>query len=336
MCIHAAKIDNEEESMKRPWLQLLLSVALLALVNAAWAQSYPTRPVRFIVPFPPAGANDVIARLLAVPLNEILGQPLVIDNRGGANTIIGTDLAAKASPDGHTILIVPGSFAINVSLYKKLPYDSIRDFSPVAMIGNGAYLIVVHPSLPVKSAADLIVLAKQKPGEIRYGSSGIGNVTHLAAELFNMMAGTKMLNVTYKGGGPVMTDLLAGRVSVFFSTVATAAPQIKAGKLRAIGATTAEPSAAFPEIPPVAQTGLPGYEVSGWYGILAPAATPNPVIVTLNKAVRAALARPDLKARLLSLGVDTVDMTPEQFHGVLRAEIEKWGKVVRALNLTAE
>jgi len=318
------------------WLRALLFIALFACLNGVWAQAYPVRPVRFIVPFPPAGANDIIARLLAVPLSEMLGQQFVVDNRGGANTIIGTDLTAKASPDGYTILIVPGSFAINISLYKKLPYDSVRDFAPVVMIGNGAYVIVVHPSLPVTSAAELIALARQKPGEISYGSSGIGNVTHLAAELFNMMAGTKMLNVPYKGGGPVMIDLLAGRVSVFFSTVSTAAAHIKAGKLRAIGATTAEPSAAFPDIPPVARTGLPGYEVSGWYGILAPAGTPKAAIDRLNMATRAALSKPELKGKLLGVGVETVDSTPEQFGRFLRTEIGKWGQVVKTLNISAE
>lgn len=322
--------------MRLMWLRTLLSMALFACLNGAWAQTYPAQPVRFIVPFPPAGANDTIARLLAVSLSEMLGQQFVIDNRGGANTIIGTDLAAKASPDGHTILIVPGSFAINVSIYKKLPYDSVRDFAPVVMIGNGAYMIVVHPSLPVKSAAELIALAKQKPAEIRYASSGVGNVTHLAAELFNMMAGTKMLHVPYKGGGPVMIDLLAGRVSVFFSTVSTAASHVRSGKLRAIGATTAEPSAAFPDVPPVARTGLPGYEVSGWYGILAPAGTPQAAIDTLNKATRAALSKPELKGKLLAVGVEAVETTSGQFRQFLLAEMKKWDKVVKALNITAQ
>lgn len=316
-------------------LRTLLLAMACTCIHAGWAADYPARPVRFIVPFPPGGANDTIARLLGEPLTRTLGQQLVIDNRGGANTIIGTNITAKASPDGYTILIVPGSFAINASLYRKLPYDSRRDLMPVVMIGKGAYVIVVHPSLPVKSAADLIALAKRKPGEIRYASSGVGNVTHVAAALFNMMAGTEMLHVPYKGGGPVMIDLLAGRVSVFFSTVSTAIPQIKAGKLRAIGATTAQPSAALPDVPPVAQTGLPGYEVSGWYGILTPAGTPKAVIDKLNQAVRTVLRQPELKRQLLARGVETVDMTPEQFGGVLRAEFEKWSKVVKALNITA-
>ncbi|MBI3043733.1 MAG: tripartite tricarboxylate transporter substrate binding protein [Betaproteobacteria bacterium] len=322
--------------MRLTWLGTVLVAISFTCIHAARAEVYPARPVRFIVPFPPGGANDTIARLLAEPLTEMLGQQFVIDNRGGANTIIGTSIVAKASPDGYTILIVPGSFAINASLYRKLPYDSRRDFVPVAMIGNGAYVVVVHPSLPVKSAAELIALAKRRPGEIRYASSGVGNVTHVAAALFNMMAGTEMLHVPYKGGGPVMIDLLAGRVSVFFSTVSTAIPQIKAGKLRVIGATTAQPSAALPDVPPVAQTGLPGYEVSGWYGILAPAGTPKAAIGRLNQAVRAVLRQPELKRQLLARGVETVDMTPEQFGGVLHAEFEKWGKVIKALNITAD
>jgi tripartite-type tricarboxylate transporter receptor subunit TctC len=321
--------------MRQLWLRILLLAMAFTCIHAGWAAEYPARPVRFIVPFPPGGANDTIARLLAQPLTETLGQQFVIDNRGGANTIIGTSIVAKASPDGYTILIVPGSFAINASLYRKLPYDSRRDFVPVVMIGNGAYVVVVHPSLPVKSAAELIALAKRKPGEIRYASSGVGNVTHVAAALFNMMAGTEMLHVPYKGGGPVMVDLVAGRVSVFFSTVSTAIPQIKAGKLRAIGATTVQPSAALPDVPPVAQSGLPGYEVSGWYGILAPTGTPKARISTLNRAVRDALKQPEVKRQLLARGVETVDMTPEQFGALLREEFEKWGKVVKALNITA-
>jgi len=296
--------------MRLTWLRTALLAISFTCIHAAWAQVYPARPVRFIVPFPPGGANDTIARLLAEPLTEMLGQQFVIDNRGGANTIIGTSIEAKASPDGYTILIVPGSFAINASLYSKLPYDSRRDFVPVSMIGNGAYVVVVHPSLPVKSAAELIALAKRRPGEIRYASSGVGNVTHVAAALFNMMAGTEMLHVPYKGGGPVMIDLLAGRVSVFFSTVSTAIPQIKAGKLRAIGATTAQPSAALPDVPLVAQTGLPGYEVSGWYGILAPAGTPKAAIGRLNQAVRAGLGPAHRSARPFTQPTQAMALRP--------------------------
>ena len=319
--------------MKLEYRRALLALALFPLLGSAWAQSYPTRPVRFIVPFPPGGANDTIARLLSPALSEVLGQQVVIDNRGGANTIIGTDITAKAAPDGQTILIVPGSFSINVSLYKKLPYDSRKDFAPVVMIGNGAYMIVVHPSLPVKTAADLVALAKQKPEEIRYGFSGVGNVTHLAGELFNMMAGTKMLGVPYKGGGPVMIDLLAGRLSVFFSTVSTASAHVKAGRLRAIGATTAQPSAAFPDVPPVSRSGLPGYEVSGWYGILVPAGTPKDRIDILNKAVRAVLARPDLRGKLGALGIEPVDSSPDELRRFIATDIQKWAKVIKAINL---
>jgi tripartite-type tricarboxylate transporter receptor subunit TctC len=320
--------------MKRMLLAIALACAVYAPV--ACPAGYPTRPVRFIVPVPPGGANDIIARLVSPPLTEALGQQFVVDNRGGANTIIGTELTAKATPDGYTIEIVPGSFAINASLYQHLPYDTVRDFAPVVMIGNGAYIIVVHPSLPVHNAGELIALAKKEPGRIRYGSSGIGNVTHLAGELFNRMAGTKMLNVPYKGGGPVMNDLLAGRVQVFFSTVSTAAAHVRAGRLRAIGATTAEPSAAFPDVPPVSKSGLPGYVVSGWYGILVPAGTPRAVINTLNRAVRTAVHRPDVKSRLVSLGIDPVDETPEQFGALIKSEIAKWGKLVRSLDLKVD
>lgn len=307
-----------------------------AFATAEAAQPYPSRPIRFIVAFPPGGANDVIARTLSVKLTEDLGQQLVVDNRGGANTIIGTDLAAKAAPDGHTILIVPGSHAINPGLYPKLPYDSLKDFAFVTLLGPGAYVLVVHPAVPAKTTRELIGLAKSQPGKILFGSSGVGNVTHLAGELFSDMAGVKFVHVPYKGGGPGMTDLIAGRISLYFATVAVSRPHIQAGRLRAIGVTTAKRSAAMPEVPTIAESGLPGYEVSGWYGIVAPAGTPRPVVNRLHAAFAKVLALEEVKERLLGLGVEAAPRPGEEFRRYVEAEIAKWSKIVRALNIRAE
>ncbi|MBI3069327.1 MAG: tripartite tricarboxylate transporter substrate binding protein [Betaproteobacteria bacterium] len=295
----------------RPYCSLGTAALALGLAcafaTAEAAQPFPSRPIRFIVAFPPGGANDVIARTLSVKLTEDLGQQLVVDNRGGANTIIGTDLAAKAAPDGHTILIVPGSHAINPGLYPKLPYDSLKDFAFVTLLGPGAYVLVVHPAVPAKTG-----------------------------ELFSDTAGVKFVHVPYKGGGPGMTDLIAGRISLYFATVAVSRPHIQAGRLRAIGVTTAKRSAAMPEVPTIAESGLPGYEVSGWYGIVAPAGTPRPVVNRLHAAFAKVLALEEVKDRLLGLGVEAAPRPGEEFRRYAEAEIAKWGKIVRALNIRAE
>jgi len=316
----------------------------LALLAALWvigapvphAQSYPVRPVRLVVPYPPGGANDVIARLIAPGLGERLGRQIVVDNRGGANTIIGSELVAKAAPDGYTLLMVAAGHAINPSLYRKLPYDAARDFSPVVLIGDGAYVLVAHPALGVTSASELIAVARNKPGHITYASSSIGNFTHLAAELFNSLAGVKMLHVPYKGGGPAMTDLLGGRVMVFFSTVAVARPHLQSGKIRGLGVTTARRSAALPTLPTIADSGLPGYAVSGWYGVVAPAATPGAVISRLNAETRSVLRLTDIREKLLGAGVDAVDAPVEQFGQLITGELARWGKVIKSLDITPD
>ncbi|MDP2707011.1 MAG: tripartite tricarboxylate transporter substrate binding protein, partial [Burkholderiales bacterium] len=273
-------------------MKRLLNLLLLAIVCAAlpvFAQPFPSRPVRLVVPYPPGGANDIVARLLAPSMGAQLGQNVVVDNRGGANTIIGSELVATASPDGHTILIIAAGHAINPSLYHNLPYNTARDFAAIALVGDGAYVLVAHPSLALASSADLIALAKSKPGQIAYASSSIGNLTHLAAELFSSLAGIKMLHVPYKGGNPAMLDLLGGRVSVFFSTVAVARPHLQTGRIKGLGVTTARRSLALPDVPTIAESGLPGYAVSGWYGLVAPAATPKAAIGRLHSVVQVAL-----------------------------------------------
>lgn len=312
----------------------LLSV--MAVAGAAHAQGYPNRPVRVVVPYPPGGANDTVARLLAPKVGEQLGQQLVVDNRGGANTIIGTDLVAKAAPDGYTLLIVAGGQAATPALYPKLPYDTARDFAPLVQIGDGAYVLVAHPSAGVSTVPELIAAAKAKPGQLVYASSSIGNLTHLSAELFCSLAGVKMLHVPYKGGGPAMLDLLGGRVAVFFSTVAVARPHIQSGKIKGLGVTTARRSIALPSQPTIAEAGLPGFEVSGWYGMVAPAKTPAAVIERINSTVRVALRQADMREKLLASGVEAVDVSAEQFTRHLHAELAKWDKVLKPLRIVLD
>lgn len=320
-------------------MKRLLNLLLLAIACAAspgFAQPFPSRPVRLVVPYPPGGANDIVARLLAPSMGAQLGQNVVVDNRGGANTIIGSELVATAAPNGHTILIIAAGHAINPSLYHNLPYNTARDFAAIALVGDGAYVLVAHPSLALASSADLIALAKSKPGQIAYASSSIGNLTHLAAELFNSLAGIKMLHVPYKGGNPAMLDLLGGRVSVFFSTVAVARPHLQTGRIKGLGVTTARRSLALPDVPTIAESGLPGYAVSGWYGLVAPAATPKAAIGRLHSVVQVALRQAEIREKLLGVGIEVVDATTAQFGELITAEFAKWDKVVKPLGITPE
>lgn len=314
---------------------LLCALAVLpsAVAHAQWT---PNRPVRLVVPYPPGGANDIVGRMLAQKMTERLGQNFVVDNRGGGNTIIGSELVAKAPADGHTLLMVAAGHAINPSLYPKLPYNTAKDFAPVALVGDGAYVLVAHPGAGVSTVGELVSLAKAKPGQVTYASSSIGNLTHLAAELFASLAGAKMLHVPYKGGGPAMVDLLGGRVSIFFSTVAVARPNIQSGKVRALGVTTPRRSLALPNVPSIAEAGLPGYEVSGWYGMVVPSATPKAAIAALHAAVQHGIAQPDIKERLLGVGVEAVEMSSAQFGARIDADIAKWNKVVPPLKIKVE
>ena len=314
----------------------LLAAPAIAAVMPAAAQQFPWRPLRLIVPYPPGGANDTIVRFLAPGLTDLLGQQVVVDNRGGGNTIIGSELVAKAAPDGHTVLMIAAGHAINPSIYPKLPYDTARDFAPVVLIGDGAYVLVAHPSLGAVSVPELIALAKAKPGQITYASSSIGNLTHLAAELFSSLAGVRMLHVPYKGGGPAMLDLLGGRVSVFFSTVAVARPHLQSGRIKGLGVTTPRRSVALPDMPTIAEAGLPGYAASGWYGLVAPAGTPRAAIERLNGAVRSAMRPAEMKEKLAGVGVEAVDAPPAQFGELITADIAKWEKIVKPLKIVPE
>jgi len=318
------------------WLRVLLAAAAVATALPAFAQSFPSRPVRMVVPYPPGGANDIVARLLSPSMSQQLGQNVIVDNRGGGNTLIGSEIVAKSAPNGYTLLVVAAGHAINPALYAKLPYDTARDFVPVALFGDGAYVFVAHPGAGVSSSAELIALAKAKPGQIAYASSSTGNLTHLAAELFNSLSGIKMLHVPYKGGNPAMADLLGGRVSVFFSTVAVARPHLQSGKIKGLGVTTAKRTPALPNVPPIAESGLPGYEVSGWYGLVAPAKTPPAAIAKLYDAVRGALRQPDIREKLLGVGVEVVPSTTAEFGKRIDTDIAKWIRVARPLGISME
>jgi tripartite-type tricarboxylate transporter receptor subunit TctC len=310
-----------------------LAIASGVVTAAEWA---PKRPVRLIVPFPPGGAVDSVARIAVLGLPERLGQQVVIDNRAGANGIIGSDLTAKAVPDGQTILIVPSAHAITPTVTRKLPYDTIKDFAPIGLVGNGAYVLVVGPSLPAKTVGDFVALAKTRPGQLNYAFTGHGNATHLAGELFKVLAGIDMVAVNYKGGGPAMVDVMGGHVAAFFAGVSSSTPHIKAGKLRALGVTTARRSAALPDVPTIAEAGVPGYEVDGWYGLLAPALTPPAVIARFNRELTQLLATTDMKERLLNVGIDAHASTPAEFRDRIARDITRWAEVVKKAKIPVE
>jgi tripartite-type tricarboxylate transporter receptor subunit TctC len=290
-----------------------------------------------IVPFPPGGPNDILGRVIGAELSRQFNQQVVIDNRGGAGGTIGTDLAAKAAPDGYTLLLGgTASMAINPGLMAKLPYDAVNDFALITLLATAPSLLVVHPSLPVKTVRDLIVLAKAKPGTLNYASAGIGTPPHLAGELFKAMAGVSLVHVPYKGGGPALTDLLAGQVELYFSGISSALQLARDGKVRPIAVTSLKRTAVAPELPTIAEAGVPGYEVGNWYAVVAPARTPAPVIARLNGELVKATRNAEIKRRFLELGADPVGSTPEELAKYQRAEIEKWAKVIKSAGIKPE
>ncbi len=300
--------------------------ALPALAQPA----YPARPIRFIVPFPPGGGNDIVGRIVAVKLGEGLGQQVVVDNRGGAGGTLGTDTTAKAAPDGHTLLINNISLAVNHTLIPRLPYDTLRDLAPVSLIGRQANIVVVHPAVAAKSVNELLALARAKPGQINYGSGGIGTASHLATELLKLMTRTEMAHVPYKGLGPALTDLIGGRLQIIISTMASALPQIKAERLRPLAVTTAQRSQFFPQIPTMDEAGVKGYEFSTWYGLLVAAGTPRSIVARLNSETARALDSMLVKEQFGTQGLEATHSTPEAFGAYLRTEVAKWGKVIVA------
>ena len=305
--------------------------AFAAASVAASAQAYPDRPIRFVVPFPPGGAADLTGRTLGRALGERLGQPLVLDNRGGAGGTIAAEIVAGAPPDGYTVLFATmGTQVINPHLYSKLRYDPIRDFAPVSLTHVTPRVLVVHPSVNANSVMELIALAKRSPGTLTFGSAGNGSSSHLSGELFNAMAGTSMTHVPYKGSGPAATDLLAGRISMSFDSIAVYKDYIVLGKLRALGVTTVNRSDALPSVPTIAEAGLPGYDISNWLGVLVPARTPPAIIARLNAEIRHANNDAETKKQLLALGIEPVHSTPEAFAQLIRADLAKWGKIVKA------
>jgi putative tricarboxylic transport membrane protein len=308
-------------------------IAAALFVVPAVAQNYPAGPLRIVVPFTPGGGTDILARLIAQKLNESWGQPVVVDNRPGAAGTVGTAFVAKAAGDGHTLLIVPAGYAGNPGLYKNLPYDQTRDLAPVSWLASGPLTLVVHPSLPAKSVKELIAFARARPGEINFGSSGAGTLPHLSAELFNSMSGIKMVHIPYKGAGAAVTDVMAGRVPIYFMNILQSLSLIKAGKLRALGVTTPERTPIAPDIPSIAEAGLKGYDMTNWYGLLAPAATPRDAIVKLNAEVVRILKLPELTNRLADDGMTVVASSPERFAEFLARETDKFTKVIEAAGI---
>jgi tripartite-type tricarboxylate transporter receptor subunit TctC len=315
-----------------------LSIALAAAVFAvgALAQGYPAKPVKIIVPYPPGGPTDIVARVVAQKLSEQTGQQFVVDNRGGAGGNIGAEAVARSPADGYTLLVATTAHAINRTLFKQMSYDLMKDFVPISQLTAGPLVIVANPALPATNVKELIALAKSKPGELAFASSGPGQSTHLAAELFDTMAGIKMTHVPYKGSAPALTDTMGGQTSLFFDTMLSAMPHVRSGKLRALAVTSAQRSPAAPDIPTVAESGLPGYEAIAWNGLLAPAGTPKEVVARLNAEVKKALEVPEIKERFAAQGFAAAWSPPEKYAAFLDAEVDKWGKVVKVSGATVD
>ena len=321
---------------RRNFLDLAAGAAALPAVSRiAWAQAYPTRPVRLIAPFPAGGVVDLFSRLIGQPLSERLGQPVIIENRAGADGNVGTEAVVRASPDGYTLLLITSTNAINQTLYDKLNFDFVRDIAPVASIVRGIGVLEVHPSFPAKTVPEFIAYVKANPGRVNMASGGIGSSQHIYGELFKMMAGVDIVHVPYRGGGPTLTDLLAGQVPVMFDTIATSMEQIKAGKLRALAVTSATRSEVLPDIPTIREF-VPGYEATGWQGIGAPRNTPPEIIDRLHREINACLDDPRVKARIVELGYLVFKTSQTEFTRFVGESIEKWAKVIRAANMRAE
>ena len=323
----------------RHWIVPALLLPLPALVTfATWAhaQNYPARPIRLVVPAPPGGGTDILGRIVAQKLTDTLRQQVIIDNRAGASGMIGSEIVARAGADGHTLLICFTTHVTNPSLFPKMPYDTVRDFAPVAMVGVIPSVLVLHPSIPSQSVKEFIAYAKERPGKLNYGSAGSGSATHLSSVLFQSMTGTRMVHVPYKGSAPALTDLLAGQVTLMFGNMASAMPHVRGGKLRALAVTSAKRSAAAPELPTIAETALPGYEATSWFALFAPARTPAAIVNKLNSEVNALLKLPDVKERMLGLGADSIALSPRELGAYVETEIVKWGKLIKASGAKAD
>ena len=325
--------------MSRLGILARIAAASFAFVMAAHAfgQAYPAKPIRVVVPFPPGGAVDFYARVVQQPLSEMLGQPVVIDNKAGASGMVGAEAVAKAAPDGYTLLLGNiASLAINVGIYPKMPYDPLKDFTPIIRTVDVDYVLVVHPSLSVKTVAELIAYAKANPGKLSYGSAGSGSLPHLGTELFKAQTGTDIVHIPYKGGGPMVTDLLGGSVQLVIADQANLMPHVATGKLRALAVATPKRSGNAPDLPTIAESGLPGFDATAWQGLVGPAGMPSDVVNRLNDAFNKVMALPAVREKLLGGGLDPVGGTPEQFGRFIGSEIGKWSKIAKDVGAKAE
>lgn len=314
-------------------LRLIAAIAIGGVTHAALAQNYPWAPLRIISPYPPGGGTDILGRAIGQKLTDTFRQPVVVENRVGANGTIGAAFVAKAPADGHTILFIPAGYAANPGLYANLPYDQARDLAPVSHLASGPLVLVVHPSLPAKSLKEFIALAKARPGTINFGTPGAGALPHLSAELFNNMAGIKMVHIPYKGPGAAAIDLMSGQISAYFMNILQSLPLVKAGKLRALGVTSPQRSSIAPDLPAIAEAGLPGFDMTNWYGMLVPAGTPRDIINKLQQEVARILNLPELKERLAGDGMTVVAGTPEQFAGFLASETAKFNQIIQTAGI---
>jgi len=317
---------------------LLIPAAIAALGGASLpgiAQDYPTKPVRMIIPFPPGGSNDIVGRMVGTHLGERFGRPVVIDNRGGAGGLIGTEAAVRSPPDGYTLLVISVAYAYNPYMYK-LPYDPVKAIAPIAQLGTGPNALAVHPALPVKSVKELVALAKAKPAQLRYASAGVGTFQHLSSELFRLMASVDMIHVPFKGGGPAMISVISGETQISIGSLIQTLPHIRSGRLRPLGTGGAKRSPALPDVPTIAEAGLAGYEANNWWGIVAPAGTPPAIIKRLHGEISGILTRPDVQKWFVSEGAEPINRTPDELARFMLAEMEKWGKVVKQAGIRGE
>ena len=317
---------------------IIASVIIVAAgAGAVQAQSYPSKSIRFVVPYAPGGSTDIVARILAQKLSDAMGQQVVVDNRPGAGGSIGADVVAKSPPDGYTMVTaVTGIMAINQFLYRKLPFDPEKDLAPVTQVGSLPLILVVHPSLPAKNVREFIAIAKAKPGQLNYGSSGVGTATHMTTELFKSMAGVDLVHIPYKGSGQVMGDVIGGQLALIFDQIVSSLPHVQGGKLRMLAITSAKRFPSLPDLPTIAESGVPGYESISWAGVAVPAGTPKEIIARLHAEIVKVLAAPDIRERFLRDGIETVGSTPEQFTEHIRRERIKWAKVVKDSGAKAE
>jgi tripartite-type tricarboxylate transporter receptor subunit TctC len=331
-------VQKDPERTTMPRIRSLMLTAaglLLALSTSVAAQDYPNKPVRLIIPFPPGGSNDVVGRMVATQLSERLGKQVVVDNRAGAGGVIGTEIAAKSPADGYTLLVISIAHAVNPWLYK-LTYDPIKAFAPVGILATGPNVLVINPSLPVNSVKELVALAKQKPGELQYASAGVGSFQHLGGELFKLNAGVDILHVPFKGGGPAMIDVIGGHTNVMFSSLVQTTPHIRSGKLKALGTGGTKRSPVLPDVPTVAEAGVPTYEAVNWWGIVAPAGTPQPILDKLHKELTAVLSSPEAQKQFENEGASVMQMSPAEFGSFMAKELAKWERVVKEAKIKAE